>query len=134
MTTRFLLDTNILSDLSRNPQGRAASRISQLPPGDVCTSIIVAAEIRYGLIKKNSLRLTVQMEAILRGLDIMPFEASADAVYGELRFRLETAGTPIGPNDLLIAAQTVALGYTLVTDNIREFSRIKELPVENWLV
>ena len=134
MTTRFLLDTNILSDLARNPQGRAASRINRLPANDVCTSIIVAAEIRYGVIKKNSPRLTAQMEAILSGLDILPFEAPADAVYGELRLQLETAGTPIGSNDLLIAAHAVTLGYTLVTDNIREFSRIKELPVENWLV
>jgi tRNA(fMet)-specific endonuclease VapC len=134
LTTRFLLDTNILSDLARNPQGSVALRIAQLAQDDVCTSIIVTAEIRYGLIKKNSSRLTQQMEAILSGVDILPFEAPADAVYGELRLRLDKTGTPIGPNDLLIAAHTLALGYTLVSNNVREFSRIKELPVENWLV
>lgn len=134
MTSRFLLDTNILSDLARNPQGRVAFRIAQLAPDAVCTSIIVTAEIRFGLLKKNSLRLTQQMEAILSGIDILPFEDTADTIYGELRLRLEKTGTPIGPNDLLIAAHTLALGYTLVSNNVREFSRIKELPVENWLV
>ncbi len=66
-------------------------------------------------------------------LDILPLEAPADAVYGALRARLKRMGQPIGGNDLLIAVQTVALGYTLVTDNEREFTRIAELPVENWL-
>jgi tRNA(fMet)-specific endonuclease VapC len=66
-------------------------------------------------------------------LEILPFEAPADAVYGRLRASLERVGRPIGGNDLLIAAQATALGYTIVTDNEREFSRIEGLACENWL-
>jgi tRNA(fMet)-specific endonuclease VapC len=74
-----------------------------------------------------------QLEAILRALEVLPFESPADAVYGLIRTRLEQAGSPIGSNDLLIAAQTVALGHTIVTDNEAEFARIEGLPRENWL-
>jgi tRNA(fMet)-specific endonuclease VapC len=130
---RFLLDTNIVSDLVRNPGGRAASRIARVGEAAVCTSIIVAAELRYGAAKRSSARLTAQLEAVLGALEILPLEAPADAVYGTLRASLERAGRLIGPNDLLIAAQAVALGLTIVTDNEREFSRIEALPIENWL-
>jgi len=131
--TRCLLDTNILSDLIRNPQGRIADRIVEVGEGAVCTSVIVAAELRYGAARKGSERLSHQLERVLAGLDILPFEEPADAVYGEVRARLEAAGTPIGGNDLLIAAQALALGHTLVTDNEREFRRVPNLNVVNWL-
>ena len=130
---RYLLDTNIVSDLVRNPQGRVTLVIHRVGEAQVCTSIIVAAELRYGATKKASPRLTAQLEAVLDALDILPFEAPADAAYGQLRTRLEQTGRPIGGNDLLIAAQVVALGYTIVTDNEREFARIDDLPRENWL-
>ena len=129
----YLLDTNTVSDLVRNPQGRVTQRIRRVGEAQVCTSIIVAAELRYGATKKGSARLTAQLEAVLGALDVLPFEAPADATYGLLRARLEQAGRPIGGNDLLIAAQAVALGCTIVTDNEQEFSRIDELPCENWL-
>lgn len=131
--TRFLLDTNILSDLIRHPQGAIATRIGQVGEAAVCTSIIVAAELRYGAEKRGSARLTGQMEAVLAVVDILPFEAPADSVYGEIRTQLEQAGTPIGGNDLLIAAQAKALGFTVVTDNEREFARVEGLAWENWL-
>jgi tRNA(fMet)-specific endonuclease VapC len=131
--TRFLLDTNIVSDLVRNPQGVVARQIRQVGEALVCTSIIVAAELRYGAAKKGSVRLTTQLELVLGALDVLPFEAPADAEYGNLRTRLEKAGQPIGGNDLLIAAQAIALQCTIVTDNEREFARIDGLPVENWL-
>ena len=130
---RYLLDTNIVSDLIRNPQGRVAQHIRELGEAQVCTSIIVAAELRYGAAKKGSPRLTAQLEAVLGALDVLPFEAPADIAYGLLRARLEQAGQPIGGNDLLIAAQAVALGYAVVTDNERDFARIDDLPRENWL-
>jgi tRNA(fMet)-specific endonuclease VapC len=130
---RYLLDTNIVSDLVRRPQGRVAQRIGEVGEAAVCTSIIVAAELRFGAAKKGSARLTAQLEAVLAVLEVLPLEAPADAVYGLLRARLEKLGQPIGGNDLLIAAQTLALGYTLVTDNEREFRRISELACENWL-
>jgi tRNA(fMet)-specific endonuclease VapC len=130
---RYLLDTNVVSDLVRRPQGPVAERIRRTGEASVCTSILVAAELRFGAEKKGSARLIAQVEAVLGVFDVLPLEAPADAVYGTLRVRLERMGQPIGGNDLLIAAQTVALGYTLVTDNEREFTRIAELPVENWL-
>jgi len=130
---RYLLDTNIVSDLVRNPQGRVAQHIRDVGESRVCTSIIVAAELRYGATKKGSPRLTAQLEAVLSALDVLPFESPADTVYGMLRARLEQAGLPMGGNDLLIAAQAVALGHALVTDNDREFARIDDLPRENWL-
>jgi len=130
---RYLLDTNIISDLVRNPQGRVTQRIREVGEAQVCTSIIVAAELRYGAIKKGSPRLTAQLDAVLGALEVLPFEAPADAAYGVLRARLEGAGRPIDGNDLLIAAQTVALRHTLVTDSDREFARIDDLPRENWL-
>jgi tRNA(fMet)-specific endonuclease VapC len=130
---RYLLDTNVVSDLIRNPQGRVTEHIRRVGEAQVCTSIIVAAELRYGATKRGSPRLTNQLEAVLGALDVLPFEAPADAAYGLMRTQLEQAGTPIGGYDLLIAAQTIALGYTIVSDNEREFARIEGLPRENWL-
>jgi tRNA(fMet)-specific endonuclease VapC len=130
---RYLLDTNVVSDLIRNPQGRVTEHIRRVGEAQVCTSIIVAAELRYGAAKKGAPRLTIQLEAVLGALDVLPFEAPADAAYGQIRSQLEQAGRPIGGNDLLIAAQTIALGYTIVSDNEREFVRIDGLLRENWL-
>jgi tRNA(fMet)-specific endonuclease VapC len=130
---RYLLDTNVVSDLVRNPRGRVSEHIRRVGEAQVCTSIIVAAELRYGAAKKDSPRFMTRLEAILAALDILPFEAPADATYGLIRTRLERAGTPIGGNDLLIAAQTITLGYTVVSHKDREFARIEGLTRENWL-
>jgi tRNA(fMet)-specific endonuclease VapC len=130
---RYLLDTNIVSDLVRNPQGKVVQHIRKVGEAQVCTSIIVAAELRYGATKKGSPRLSAQLEAVLGALEVLPFEAPADAAYGLLRTRLEQAGRPIGANDLLIAAQALSLGYTIITDNEKEFARIDDLGRENWL-
>ena len=130
---RYLLDTNIVSDLVRHPQGRAAEHVRKVGEAQVCTSIIVAAALRYGAAKKGSQHLAARLEAVLGALDVLPFEAPADSTYGRIRTRLEQAGTPIGGNDLLIAAQALALGCTVVTDNEAEFARIEGLPRENWL-
>ncbi len=133
MTPRYLLDTNIVSELVRHPHGPVTRHIREVGEGAVCTSVIVAAELRYGAAKRGSARLTSQLDAVLGALDVLPFEPPADAVYAELRVALERTGTPIGGNDLLIAAQTVAAGQVLVTANEREFGRIETLAVENWL-
>ena len=93
----------------------------------------MAAELRYGATKKGWSKLSKQLEAVLGALETLPLEAPADATHGVLRTRLEHAGTPIGAHDLLIAAQAVALGHTVVTDNDKGFSRIKDLRCENWL-
>ena len=130
---RYLLDTNIVSALIRDPQGRITPRIREVGEAQVCTSVIVAAELRYGASKKGSPRLAVQLEAVLGVLEILPFETPADATYGLLRARLERAGQPVGGNDLLIAAQALALGLILVTDKENEFGQIEGLACENWL-
>ena len=130
---RYLLDTNIVSDLVRNPHGRITQRIRKVGEARVCTSIIVAAELRYGTEKKQSPRLAAQLEAVLGALEILPLEKPADVSYRSIRAQLDRAGKPIGANDLLIAAQALTLGYTVVTDNEKEFSRVKQLNLENWL-
>jgi tRNA(fMet)-specific endonuclease VapC len=130
---RYLLDTNAVSDLVRHPQGKVAQHIRKVGEAQICTSIIVAAELRYGAAKKQSPRLSAQLEAVLGALEVLPFETPADAAYGSLRTRLEQAGRPTGANDMLIAAQTLALGYTIITDNEKEFARVEGLPRQNWL-
>lgn len=128
-----MLDTNIVSELMRDPQGRVFDHVVRVGSDNLCVSIITAAEIRYGCAKKGSARLLAQADAILGALDILPFDVPADAEYGGIRAELEAAGRTIGPNDLLIAAHAYALGAVMVTDNLGEFSRVRGLTVENWL-
>jgi tRNA(fMet)-specific endonuclease VapC len=130
---RFLLDTNIVSDLMRNPRGRVAARVAEVAEDSVCTSIIVAAELRYGAAKKGSADLSRRVEAVLETFDVIALKPPVDVIYAELRARLEKAGRPVGANDLFVAAHALALGCTLVTANEREFSRVRDLPLENWL-
>jgi tRNA(fMet)-specific endonuclease VapC len=127
-----MLDTNIVSDLIRNPQGRAAKRIAKVGEEDICTSVIVAAELRYGCAKSGSTRLLKAVEDLLAEIKVLPFDVPADAEYGGIRSELEAAGKPIGGNDLLIAAHALATGATIVTDNTGEFKRIRGLSVQNW--
>jgi tRNA(fMet)-specific endonuclease VapC len=131
--TRYLLDTNIISDLIRNPHGKAAKRIDKVGEDNICTSIIVAAELRYGCAKSGSERLLKAVEDVLGEITVLPFDVPADTAYGGIRAELEAAGKPIGGNDLLIAAHAHATGATIVTNNTGEFKRIRGLKVENWL-
>lgn len=133
MGRRYLLDTDTLSDLVRHPQGVVAQRIAREGEDSVCTSLIVACELRFGARKKASAKLGAQLETVLTALEIKPLEAPTDQRYAELRHHLEQFGTPIGPNDMLIAAQALALDLTVVTGNVREFSRVPGLRVDNWL-
>ena len=131
--TRYMLDTNIISDLIRNPRGKAAKRIARVGEDNICTSIIVAAELRYGCAKGGSQRLLKAVEDLLGEINVLAFDVPADANYGEIRAKLETAGKPIGGNDLLIAAHAYAIRAAVVTANTGEFKRIRGLKVENWL-
>jgi tRNA(fMet)-specific endonuclease VapC len=131
--TRYMLDTNVISDLIRNPQGRTAKRITEVGEDNICTSIIVAAELRYGCAKSGSKRLLKAVEDLLGEISVLPFDAPADTEYGAIRSELEAGGTPIGSNDMLIAAHAYATGATIVTANADEFKRIRGLNVENWL-
>jgi tRNA(fMet)-specific endonuclease VapC len=128
-----MLDTNILSDLIRNPQGKAAKRIARVGEDRICTSIIVAAEIRYGCAKSGSRRLLKAAEDLLGEINVLPFDSPADAEYGAIRADLEGGGTPIGSNDMLIAAHARAVEATIVSANVGEFKRVRGLKVENWL-
>ena len=152
---RYLLDTNILSDLVRHPQGIVARKIAEVGEAAVCTSIIAAAELRFGAAKRNSARLSHQVHAILSAIEVLALDMPADSAYAQLRWTLEQSGRPIGPNDMLIAAQALAHGRprpspagsndmliaaqalahecVLVTANVGEFSRIADLQVTNWL-
>jgi len=127
-----MLDTNVILDLIRNPQGRAAKRIAKIGEEDICTSIVVAAELRYGCAKSGSKRLREAVEELLAEIDVLPFDVPADAQYGAIRSALEAAGRPIGGNDLLIAAHAQAIGATVVTGNAEEFKRVRGLKVANW--
>lgn len=129
----YLFDTNILSEIIKRPQGALASRVAALPAPLACTSIVVACELRYGAAKKGSPVLSQRVRELLERIEVLPLEADTDQRYAEIRVALERSGQPIGGNDLLIAAQAVALDLTLVTANLGEFGRIPGLRVENWV-
>lgn len=131
---RYLLDTNIVSAVVKEPDGVLAERLAAMPRSEFGISIVVACELRYGAARKDSARLTSQLEAVLEGVDILPLEEQVDRHYGDIRSQLERSGRPIGYNDLLIAAHARVLGATLVTNNTGEFSRVPGLTIEDWLV
>jgi tRNA(fMet)-specific endonuclease VapC len=130
---RYLLDTNILSHLVKAPSGIVAHRIAAVGEAMVCTSVIVACELRFGAALKGSLRLSTQLETILSAMTILALEEPVDRHYAEIRTHLQIIGQPIGHNDLIIAAHARALSLIMVTHNEREFSRVQGLTVENWL-
>lgn len=133
MARLYLLDTNILSHLVRQPQGPVAERIADVGETNVLTSVIVACELRYGTAKRRSRRLTRQVEAILGALTIRPLESDVERIYAAIRVALEKKGTPIGAHNMLIAAHARAIDAVCVTDNVSEFKRVPRLKVENWL-
>jgi tRNA(fMet)-specific endonuclease VapC len=135
MPKRYLLDTNILTVLMDDPDGHVAAKVASVIAAReiVCTSIIVAAESRFGVAKKGSDRLRRKVEELLAEIDVLPLEPNADEYYAELRADLEHKGRLIGGNDMFIAAHALATDSILVTNNVREFSRVKGLRIENWL-
>ena len=128
-----MLDTNIVSHALRHPQGAAARGIRSYAPGEICISVIVSAELRFGAAQIGSRRLDDQLDEAEGLYDVIPLTADIVSHYAAVRTELEKAGRPIGPNDLWIAAHALALDLPLVTANIREFSRVPNLRVENWL-
>lgn len=131
---RYLLDTNILSALIKHPHSVLAQKIGRMPRDTFCTSVIVACELRYGVEKKASESLTAKVELLLNEIDILPLEYEpVNQHYAALRVFLERQGQIIGANDMLIAAHALSLEAILITDNVREFARIPDLKLENWL-
>ncbi|MDJ0599347.1 MAG: type II toxin-antitoxin system VapC family toxin [Crocosphaera sp.] len=133
MSYLYLLDTNILSDLVKHPRGKIFSKIREVGEEKVCTSIIVACELRFGAEKKNSLRLKERVNLVLELLPILPLLPDMAQDYAIIRIHLERLGTPIGGNDLLIATHALNKDLIVVTENVREFIRVPNLKVENWL-
>ncbi len=126
-----MLDTNVVSAMMREPQGKLARRISALPDA-VSVSVIVAGELRYGAARKGSERLTASLEQVLGAIEIEPLTEPVDMVYGHLRHQLEREGQPLDANDLLIAAHALTLDRLLVSADLA-FNRVRGLRVENWL-
>jgi len=133
MNARYLLDTTILSDLIRNPQGSVFEKISKAGEEQIFTSILVASELRFGACKKASKALTERIESILSNIEVLAYEEPADQHYASIRDFVEKNGAPIGLNNPLIAAHARAVSSILVTENTSEFSRVPELNIENWL-
>lgn len=133
MMPGYLLDTNIVSHLIRQPQGAVMRRISEVGESAVFVSVVVACELRFGAAKRQSTALSERIERLLSLIPVLPLESGVDREYADIRCFLEMSGQPIGPNDLLIAAHARSLGMVLVTDNVREFGRVPGLVVENWV-
>jgi tRNA(fMet)-specific endonuclease VapC len=129
----YMLDTNVVSDLVKKPQGSIAAKIAEIGETEVAISIVVACELRFGAAKRGSLRLSAQVNAILEAIPVLPIQSPADNYYAQVRAALEQKGQIIGANDLLIAAHALSLGCVLVTGNVGEFERVAGLVVENWL-
>ena len=136
MTTTYFLDTNIISHMMLDGDGAAARRALQVlaeqPDIDLCTSIVVQCELLYGLRKRPSTRLQRAFELQMLGIKVVPLDEADAAIYGSLRHTLESNGTPLGPNDLLIAAQTIRCHATLVSADVA-FARVPGLKLQNWL-
>ena len=128
----FILDTNVISAMIRDPAGPASRKAHETDPEQLATSVVVAGEMRFGYLRKDAPALKAKVEAALSALIVLPIEVDVSCHYGSIRLELERAGTPIGSNDLWIAAHARALGATLVTNNIRELSRVPELKLEDW--
>ena len=131
---RFMLDTNIIAYAKNNRPESVLQRLTQYRPEDLCISAITMAELEYGVC--NSSRPDQNRMALLLFLSrisVLPFDADAAREYGMIRADLKKKGTLIGANDLLIAAHARSQGLTLVTNNTREFERVENLRVENWV-
>ena len=130
---RYLLDTDTCSYIMKRSNGAVLKRLQQVPVGDVCISVITKSELLFGV--ELSLRRQqdeVALNAFLRYVEVLDFPDAASLHYAKIRADLKTLGTMIGANDLFIAAHARSLGLMLVTNNTREFGRVRDLAVENW--
>lgn len=132
MPKRYLLDTNLLSELIRKPATLEA-KIAEVGEANICTSIVNACELRFGAEKKGSELLSERVDRLLGTIEVLPLDSNVDRTYARIRTDLESKGQPIGGNDYLIAAHAVEQDCVLVTQNEREFRRVPDLITENWL-
>lgn len=130
---KYLLDTNVCVDYLTRRFPRVIARVQESSPEDLAISSVVAAELRYGADRsQHAAENHARLDVLLGEIRCLDFDLPAARSYGVLRMALERRGRPIGAHDMLIAAQAVAGGLTLVTDNVREFGRVPNLSVENW--
>ena len=130
---RYMLDTNICIYVIKHKPETVFQKLQNTNPEDVCISSVTYAELVHGVEKsaaaeKNRLALSM----FLANMEILGFDVEAADCYGKIRADLEKKGTPIGPLDMMIAGHAQSLGYTVVTNNVKEFSRVSALRIENW--
>ena len=130
---RYMLDTNICIYAIKHKPEKVFQKLQEVDPQDVCVSSFTYAELVHGVeksaaVEKNRLALSM----LLANIEILDFDVDAADCYGKIRADLEKRGTPIGPLDMMIAGHAQSLGYTLVTNNEKEFSRVSNLKIENW--
>ena len=131
---RYMLDTNICIYVIKHKPETVSQKLQNTNPEDVCISSVTYAELVHGVeksaaVEKNRLALSM----LLANMEILDFDVDAADCYGKIRAVLEKKGTPIGPLDMMIAAHAQSLGYTVVTNNVKEFSRVSALRIENWV-
>ena len=130
---RYMLDTNICIYVIKYKPKIVFQRLKAIDPEDVCVSTVTYAELVHGVEKSTAVeknRLALSM--LLANIEILDFDVDAANCYGKIRADLEKKGTPIGPLDMMIAGHAQSLGYTVVTNNVKEFSRVSHLKIENW--
>ena len=130
---RYMLDTNICIYAIKHKPEKVFQKLQEVDPEDVCVSSITYAELMHGVeksaaIEKNRLALSI----LFANIEILNFDVDAANCYGKIRADLEKKGTPIGPLDMMIAGHTMSKGYIVVTNNVKEFSRVPNLKIENW--
>ncbi|MEL6503957.1 MAG: PIN domain-containing protein [Pseudomonadota bacterium] len=129
---KYLLDTNVLSDVIRYPHGTLANRIENTDEADLFTSVFVACELRFGAELINSKRLRTGIDTVLSALHVADFSADCTEIYARVAAKLEKNGRRTGIFDTLIAAHSLSYGAVLVTDNVKHFADIEGLEVQNW--
>ena len=130
---RYLLDTNLCIALIRRSSLVAERRVTEQAVTDVAISAITVAELEFGVARSKQPKLNREkLDQFLQPLQVLAFDDNAGAAYGPARARLEARGEMIGPLDMLLAAQALGLGLTLVTNNVREFERVEGLQTEDW--
>ena len=129
----YLLDTNACVDYLTGRYPGVVARIQGSSPEELLLSSVVVAELRYGADHSARRRANhARIDALIAEIQALDFDLRAAAAYGRVRAQLEADGTPIGPNDMLIAAHALSRGLRVVTDNVAEFRRVKGLKVDNW--
>jgi tRNA(fMet)-specific endonuclease VapC len=131
VTLAFMLDTDSVSFALRR-QGGVRARIVEHRPSDLCVSALTVAELRFGASRRNSPKLHALIDAFTANVSVVSFDEACAVQFGRIASELAAQGSPIGEVDTLIAAHAIHLNLTLVTNNVKHFSRVAGLKVENW--